>query len=147
MAKSKALFVKIRIVKMGLTMRILIIISSFFLKINGGFLPSEFRQFMYVMLPLSCFYMILFIRFIVKNAYKYPEQGPADSNGYIQLGYYGLLILNIIEFLLILYRAFYSAPDLPDFILYVAVIESVFGIAGFFISDIFSDTNNSKNHY
>jgi len=93
-------------------------------------------------------YITLFVKFIVKTAHRYPVQGAKLTKDYIGLGYYGLLLLNIIEFSLILYEAFSRSglPDLSldDFLYYVMTTEMAFGIlAGFYMSELFSNSMDS----
>lgn len=140
MRKYNESTVKIKMVKIGLVSRILILVAAFLLYKYGGFLTSTFTEFLYILLPVSCLYITLFIKFIIKNAYQYQDQGRPIKPEYISLGYYGLLALNVVEFMVILYKAFNFNPQMPvgDFFLYLVGVEMLFGIfAGFYISDLF----------
>lgn len=138
-----------KIVKIGLAGRILIIVLAFYLKSKGYFLHDTFRELTYILSPLGCLYITLFVKFIVTTGYQYPEQGPKLSRDYVGLGYYGLLLLNIAELALILYKALAPVQDPPlltddDFFYYIVLLESAFGIlAGFYMAELFSDKAES----
>ena len=143
MKTSNELSVKIRIVKIAVVSRCMILIAGLLLYLSGGFVTSVYREFSYILLPISILYLTLFLKFIARNAYRYPAKGQNLSREYIGMGYFGLLGLNMIEFLMILYKAFnFSAlPILPieNFFFYIVVIEALFGFfTGLYISHLFS---------
>ncbi|EHQ27079.1 hypothetical protein [Mucilaginibacter paludis] len=148
MQTSNEASVKIKIVCVGLASRLLILASAAFLYNKGGFLNSTFKQFMYILLPVSIMYIAFFLKFIVKNLYGYPFAAKRVNKGYVGLGYYALWILNLAEFLVIIYKAesFATFPEMPiqDFFLYVSAIEITFGVmAGLYISELFSNNKQS----
>ncbi|GAA4322810.1 hypothetical protein GCM10023149_23370 [Mucilaginibacter gynuensis] len=135
---------KIRLVKIGLTSRVFIVLSVFLLTNSGGFSLSTFRELIYIILPLSCLYVTLFLRFIKKNIYQYPNKGQKLTNSYINLSYYGLLTLNLLEIVLMFSQAFFSITDLKHFFLYIVSVEFVSGVfAGLYIVDLFSNKGSS----
>ncbi len=138
--------VKIRIVKTGLFSRLVILTAAFYLYKKGGFLNSTFKEFIYILLPVSCFYIIFFVKFIIKNAYRYPAKKNKTNRFFIHWGYYGLLAFNLVEFCLILYKALNLYPEirLEQFYLLIAGTEIAFGLmAVLYISDLFSDQVSS----
>ncbi|SDD78257.1 hypothetical protein SAMN05216464_102557 [Mucilaginibacter pineti] len=134
---------KIRLVKIGLTSRITIVLSVFLLTKIGGFSLTTFRELLYIVLPLSCLYITVFVRFIKSNLYRYQQKGQKLTARYINFSYYGLLALNVAEILLMCGEAFFSMPDLKNFFLYIVSIEFASGIfAGLYIVDLFSNKGN-----
>jgi len=140
MIKKDEQAVKKRIVLVGLTLRLLIISSVVALTLQGGFLPSEQRYLLFLTLPISVFYISLFLKYIIKNAYKYPDPAVAYKPYKVAMGYRALLLLNIAEFGPILYKALYGKPSIHDLTSYILIIETAFGaLAGLYISSLFSE--------
>lgn len=149
MSALKTAKLRVKIVKIGLTGRLLILASIFLFKENGYFRHDTFRELLCIMLPLASFYITLFVRFIFKVAYQYPGAGVDTGKDQVGFGYYGLLFLNIAELSFILYSALSAGGIQPlfadNFIFYILTAELAFGIiAGIYIAELFG-TNHKNN--
>lgn len=140
MKASSELAVKIKIVYGVLISRFVTGLGTYLLYNAGGFLTSTFKLLVYIMLPVSIMYIIVLGKFIRNNARQYPVKGPKLSPGTIGFSYYALVILSIAEILLICWKAlsFGIQIGINDFLLYIVIIESMFGIiGGYYIADFF----------
>jgi hypothetical protein len=144
--ENREAFVKRTVVIIGITMRTVIFLLPFVLYTAlpvPGFRPDQFDTLLYILLPLTCLYYALFIKFIAQNRYQVAGRKLEDLP--LNLGYFLLILLGIAELTLILWKAFDDTVlDDNKFFLLIALIESGFGIyAGLYLSDLFSRNANA----
>ncbi|HZY39970.1 MAG TPA: hypothetical protein VFE53_25120 [Mucilaginibacter sp.] len=138
--ESKEAFVKRRIVASGIIFRLLILFLPIVLYKAPpvpGFRPDQFETLTCILLPLTCLFFTLFIKFIIQNRYQKPGNylGPA----FVSVGYFALLILTLAEAGFITWKAFDDTViEDNNFYVLIAVFESAWGIyAGFYLSELF----------
>ena len=140
MKNDDALFLKIRITKIGLLLRLAILICASVLFFIQGFMPSDYLEIVFILFPLNSFYITVFTKFIIKNLYKFPDRGLVAGTSYKRIGYYGMLVLNIFELSLIICKALVEVPSTLVFLWLLVGAETIFGfLSGFFISDLFAE--------
>lgn len=143
MENSRSAYVKKRIVRTGLICRTLVLAVPVLSRLLGGLRVDEFEIVLLMMLPVSCLFFTLLIKFVIRN--KYLLKGVAFDNFYIVFGRLFLLALTLAEVLILVCKSLYGLPDDGIFYALIGFIESGFGIyAGFYLSDIFRAQNVEK---
>jgi len=136
MENNRSAYVKRRIIRTGLICRALVLTIPVISKIMSGLRVDEFKILMLLLLPVSCLYFTLLVKFVIRN--KYLLKGAVLDNFYIVLGRSFLLVPTIAEILLILCKSLYGSPG--EEILYgsIGLIECGLAIyAGFYLTEIF----------
>jgi len=111
-------------------------VCPFILK-DGGFLPDEFNTLLYILIPISCLLIAIFIKYIAQNRYQRP--GPLLTGTYVGLGLFFLLFVHLAELCFIIYRGLYGSPEGDQFFLDIALLEScTAAYAGFYLSGLFA---------
>jgi len=146
--ESKEAYVKRRFVIAGIIARILLLVVPALLYTAlpvPGFRPDQFEILLCLVMPLTSLYLIFFVKFILQN--RYQREGQVLEAGYVNIGYFLLLILNAGELAIVVWKGFDNTIfEDNNFFFLIAVFESGWGIfAGFYLSQLFGRINRIAN--
>ena len=144
--KNKEGYVKKAITITGILLRSLTIVLPLLLyKATPvpGFRPDQFAILICLLLPISCLYITLFVKFISQN--RYQLEGERLNQFNVNLGYFALLFLNLLELIFIIWKGMDNTVfEDNTFYILIAGFESCFGIyAGVYLSDLFGKLTKS----
>jgi hypothetical protein len=146
--KNREAYVKKAIVTIGIVLRLLMLIFPFILYKTmavPGFRPDQFEVLLCIILPLSCLYLSLFLKFISQN--RYQLEGEPLNQFKVNLAYVALLFLNLLELTVIFWKAMDSTVlEDNNFYILIASVESCAGIyVGFYLSGLFNRQKGGIN--